>query len=134
MYVGGTRAVVDSVNRDTCEECDACFDEHDECLSVCADCDACDVTCGLCVERTTFVVPDMPAGETSVRVLNSHGESDPAELIVLEKVIDTGDSGTETGDSTPPETGDSAAKDDSGEPETGDSNDSASDSADSAGS
>jgi hypothetical protein len=127
VYVGGTRAVVDAVNRDACETCDACFDEHDECLGgVCADCDACDALCNPCVERTTFVVPDVAAGETEVRVLNSHGESHPAPFTVLAKPIDTGDSGGETGDSDAPETGDSGKddsgkKDDSGTTDSGDS-------------
>jgi hypothetical protein len=108
VYVGGTRAAVEDVNRDTCEECDACVADAECLLDTCGDCDACDTLCQACVERTTFVVPDVPAGETSVRVLNSHGESDPAIFVVLAKVIDTGDSGTDDSG------GDSGKKDDSG--------------------
>ena len=109
VYVGGVRAVVDDVSRYSCEACDACFDEHvEECPArTCADCDACDALCTTCVEVTTFVVPDVAAGDTSVRVLNSHGESNPMPFVVGAKPVDTGDSGAETGDSASPETGDS---------------------------
>ena len=109
VYVGGTRAVVDDVNRYSCEACDTCYDEHvDECIGgPCADCDACDVLCNVCQEVATFVVPDVAAGETSVRLLNSNGESNPMAFVVTAKPVDTGDSGAETGDSATPETGDS---------------------------
>jgi len=109
VYVGGTRAVVDDVSRYNCDPCDECYDEHiDECEGgPCADCDACDVLCNACLEVTTFVVPDIAAGDTSVRVLNSHGESNPMPFVVVGKPVDTGDSGTETGDSASSETGDS---------------------------
>ena len=112
VYVGSTRALVDDVNRDTCEPCDECVDAHSEDgedCRVCADCDACDTFCSSsCVERTTFVVPDVAAGETIVRDLNSHGESNPVPFVVLAKPVDTGDSGAETGDSEAPDSGDSA--------------------------
>jgi len=108
VYVGGTRAVVDDVTRYTCEACDTCFDEHtEECLTSCADCDACDVLCNACIERATFIVPDVAAGETSVLLLNSHGQSNPIPFVVVSKPVDTGDSASETGDSASPETGDS---------------------------
>jgi hypothetical protein len=102
IYVGGTRAVVADVGRYKCEACDACFDEHtEECPArTCADCDACDALCTTCIERASFVIPDVAAGETSVRVLNSHGESNPIPFVVTKKPpVDTGDGGTETGDS-----------------------------------
>jgi hypothetical protein len=99
VYVGATRAVVEDVNRDTCDECDACVEDAD-CL-ICADCDACDVLCAACVEVATFVVPDVPAGETAIRLFNGNGESDPADFVVLAKPGDTGDSGPDTADSDP---------------------------------
>ena len=112
VYVGSTRAVVDDVNRDTCEACDACVDEHfgdERCIvGVCGDCDACDVLCTSCIERTTFIVPDGAGGDTEVRMVNSHGESHPVPFVVLAKPVDTGDSGTETGDSDVPDSSDSA--------------------------
>jgi hypothetical protein len=112
IYVGGTRAVVDDLNRDTCDACDTCIEERveadDEDCDICADCDACDVLCNTtCVERATFVVPDVAAGETTVRMLNSHGESNPVPFVVLAKTGDTGDSAAETGDSDVPDSGDS---------------------------
>jgi hypothetical protein len=59
VYVGGTRAVVDDVNRYNCDPCDECFDDHtEECPArTCADCDACDVLCNACEEVATFVIP-----------------------------------------------------------------------------
>jgi hypothetical protein len=108
VYVGGTRAVVDDVTRYNCDPCDTCFDDNsDLCLTTCADCDACDVICNACQEVTTFVVPDVAAGETTVRLLNSHGESNSIPFVVVAKAVDTGDSGAETGDSASSETGDS---------------------------
>ena len=109
VYVGGTRAVVDDVSRYNCDPCDTCYDDHvDECEGgPCADCDACDVLCNACEEVATFVVPDVAAGDTSVRLLNSHGESNPIPFVVVSKPVDTGDSGAETGDSASSETGDS---------------------------
>jgi hypothetical protein len=109
VYVGGTRAVVDDVSRYNCDPCDECYDEHtEECPArTCADCDACDVLCNACEEVATFIVPDVAAGEMSVRVLNSHGESNPMPFVVVSKPVDTGDSGAETGDSASSETGDS---------------------------
>ena len=109
VYVGGTRAVVDDVSRYNCDPCDECFDDHtDECPArMCADCDACDVLCNACEEVATFVIPDVAAGKTSVRLLNSHGESNGMPFLVVAKPVDTGDSGTETGDSASPETGES---------------------------
>jgi hypothetical protein len=109
VYVGGTRAVVDDVSRYNCDPCDTCFDDHvDECPGrMCADCDACDELCNACIEVATFIVPDVSAGETTVRLLNSHGESNAMPFIVAAKPVDTGDSGAETGDSAQTETGDS---------------------------
>jgi hypothetical protein len=109
VYVGGTRALVDEVNRYDCDPCDECLDEHiDDCKArMCADCDVCDVLCTACTEVATFVVPDVAAGETSVRLLNSHGESNGMPFVVAAKPVDTGDSGNETGDSASPETGES---------------------------
>ena len=109
VYVGGTRAVVDDVIRYNCDPCDTCFEDNtDTCLTTCADCDVCDVICNACQEVTTFVVPKVAAGETSVRLMNSHGESNAVPFVVVESPVDTGDSGgTETGDSGSSETGDS---------------------------
>jgi hypothetical protein len=109
VYVGGTRAAVDDVSRYSCDECDTCVDDHvEDCPALrCADCDACDFLCNACVEVATFVVPDVTAGATTVRVLNSHGESNSMPFVVVAKPVDTGDSGGETGDSASPETGDS---------------------------
>jgi hypothetical protein len=109
VYVGGTRALVDDVNRYNCDPCDDCFDEHvDECPArMCADCDACDALCNACEEVATFAVPDVAAGKTSVRLLNSHGESNGMPFVVVGKPSYTGYSGAERGYCTTPVTGES---------------------------
>ena len=98
VYVGDTRALLQSVDRDDCDACDDCREDND--CNDCNDCDACDLLCEqTCEETSTFVIPDLAGGTYDVRLYNSHGLSNPLPLTVASPA-DTGGSetgGTETG-------------------------------------
>lgn len=98
IYLGNTRAEVLSVDREGCDDCDEC--REDEGCTACGDCDACDALCAEeCVETAQFVVPERPAGETEIRLLNSRGSSAPVAFTVLSDHADTGGDSGDSGDS-----------------------------------
>jgi hypothetical protein len=79
--------------------------------------------CDQCVETIEFVVPQVPAGLTSVLVLNRNGQSEATPFEVLPGPDPTGDTGdTETGDTETgaPPTGDTGDTDETGDTDTGD--------------
>ena len=93
VLVGGQSADIEGVDREGCTECDSCRSAAS--CNACDDCDDCDAQCAaLCVETVRFVVPALAPGAASVRVLNGHGGSDVAELLVLEAPVDSGGADT----------------------------------------
>lgn len=110
VRVGGVDARVLGVERQDCLVCDACRLDQD-CTS-CDTCDACAVECEPCEQTVTFQVPEVPAGERAVVVLNRHGNGDDATFTVLGNgtPLET-DSATET-DTLPLPTGDTAGSGD----------------------
>jgi hypothetical protein len=98
VSVGGTRATVLNLSRESCDECDSCREDN-ECTS-CADCDECAADCTSCVQTVTFSVPNLPYGDYPVTVTNVHGTTAQATLTVAAQASDdTGDSGDATSDS-----------------------------------
>lgn len=78
VRVGDLDAVVVSVDRDGCDDCDACRVDCDDCER----CAACDGACASCVESATIVVPDVADGAHTVVLTNTYG-SGAASLDVL---------------------------------------------------
>ncbi|MEL6348957.1 MAG: hypothetical protein AAFV53_37985 [Myxococcota bacterium] len=102
VYVDGERATVESVDRENCDECDACraLDLNDDGLpdcDACGDCDSCDRLCEqTCQETVQFVLPDaVQAGERSVQMFNAFGVTRPLALSVTADAEDTGSSNSE---------------------------------------
>jgi hypothetical protein len=121
VTVGGTRATVLDLTRDGCDDCDTCVDDA-ECTVCDVECVDCTETCATCVETVTIVVPDLPAGDHAVQVVNRHGTSELGTLTVLAGA-DTGDTdtGADTGDTdTGVDTGDTDTGVDTGDTDTGD--------------
>ena len=104
LFVGGVRAQVTAVDRESCEECDACREEYvcDECN----DCDECDAICDSdCVETVSFTVPQVAEGDATVQLYNAFGGSSALNLAIL-PTSDAGDTGGgDTGGDTAADTG-----------------------------
>ena len=66
VTVGSARAELVTIDRSTCE-----------------DCEACDTPCDTCVQTLTFVVPELGAGEWPVEIVNRHGRSERVSLTVV---------------------------------------------------
>lgn len=103
VYVGSARATLTGLTRDGCDACDDCLLDQD--CTGCDDCDACDPLCSECLESVAFVVPATQAGETVVRLLNRHGESNALPFEVLASPGDTGQQDTGQPDSDPTDSG-----------------------------
>lgn len=111
LLVGGVRATVTSVVRESCDTCDIC-----RVYSSCPPCGIClglgtgleqagldrvqcfgdpladppvIGDCAACVETMTFVVPDVTAGPTSVLIMNRNGQSEAVAFEVLPGATDT---------------------------------------------
>jgi len=110
VEVGGLPATVLDVDRNSsCGSCETCRAEA-ECL-VCGTClgttleevdriacfgdpfEGTEGVCGECEESVRFVVPDLPAGATTVVVLNGNGSSPPLplEIVAADAPTDTVD-------------------------------------------
>ena len=90
VLVGGERAQLLGLSR---EGCDACIEDN-ECSSCLSDCDPCDAQCAAdCTESVSFLVPELPAGPTTVELFNTHGGSQRIAFEVLDSV-DTGSTDT----------------------------------------
>lgn len=108
VLVAGVSASIAGLDREGCSECDSCRSAAS--CNACDDCDDCDATCdALCVESVRFVLPELPPGRAELRLINAHGGSLAAELLVLEPAVDTGaaedtasDSGGDTAAPPPP--------------------------------
>ncbi len=112
IYLDGARAAVLDLSRDGCDACDTCRSENG--CNVCGDCDACDAECRAdCSETVTFAVPDMAAGETELRIYNSHGTGGPVPFTVEGGPADTGGTDSGAGDTASSDTAasDTAASD-----------------------
>ena len=91
VFVGGVETPVLQVDRVGCETCDTC--RVQQACTVCSDCDECDRICReQCSETVTVLVPELDSGDTQFWLINRHGRSVPASLIVREsEAVDTGD-------------------------------------------
>ncbi|MFH1467895.1 MAG: hypothetical protein ABIO70_26150 [Pseudomonadota bacterium] len=117
LYVGTARATVLGVTREGCEAWDECLEAED--CSGCDDCDPCDALYPGCVEAVDFTVPDVEAGQVTVRIFNRHGESDGLPFEVLAPPSDTGTQDTGTQDTGPIDSGpDDTSAADTAHPDT----------------
>ena len=120
VMVGGYRATVIDVDRDSCELCDECVDEYD--CEECEWCDYCVSYCTDCMPRLSFrLPPSLPYGVHEVVITHAYGESEPAMLTVVcqdtaDTAVDTADTADtgepvcdDTGTDTAVDTGDTAA-------------------------
>ena len=97
-WVGDTRAVVQSVDRSSCEACDTC--REDAACSACDDCDDCASVCDTtCIETVSITLPDLDSGPTTAVLYNGYGSSDPFPLDVAGGGGDSGSSDSGTSDS-----------------------------------
>ena len=128
VYFGTERALITAVERDGCDDCDACRETNG--CTACGDCDACDLLCEAdCVETTSAEIPQLDAGSVEVLLFNAYGVSKPL-VFTVDGVEDTGStSGSDTGDSGDNSGSDSGDAADSGT--ASDSGDSGKDTADS---
>ena len=83
MRVGGETAELVDVDRPQpgCSTCDGC--RLDEGCGVCDTCGACAEACTACEETVTFIVPELPEGESPVSIINAYGNSPPLPLQIL---------------------------------------------------
>jgi hypothetical protein len=105
VTVGGHRADILDITRESCESCDACRSVNG-CLA-CGDCDSCDLACeNTCVETVTFTVPaESVAGAAGVQLFNAYGVSESISLTVLSATSDTGGGDTGAGKDTGTDSG-----------------------------
>ena len=71
----GTTAEVVDVIRDDCTLCDTCREEA--ACAPCGTCLPCLAQCDLCEESISFIVPNLPTGNTTVTLVNAFGTSMP---------------------------------------------------------
>lgn len=104
VLVSGVSATIAGLDREGCTECDSCRNAQG--CNECDDCDECDATCAaLCVESVRFVVPELPPGPAELRLINGHGSSLAAALLILEPATDTGGADTGAADTGATDTG-----------------------------
>ena len=89
VAVGGVAASQVVVGREGCEECDSCREAA--VCNVCGECADCATDCSTCVETVSFVVPDVPAGSTTLTITNLHAASAPVAFAVLGREGDRGE-------------------------------------------
>ena len=97
VQVGGAFAEVLQVELSAeCGLCESCrFNNGCETCGFCFECSA---LCDACVQSTTFVVPIVPPGPTTVTILNRHGSTDGIPFTILGlPVCDTDTSDTAGG-------------------------------------
>lgn len=83
VQVGGADAQVLEVERTDCDPCDECLEDWD--CGPCMTCEHdCDELCEACVEITSFEVPEVSAGPTSVVLINRYGSTPSLDFEVLE--------------------------------------------------
>lgn len=87
VTIGASRAEITDFQREGCESCDTCVTTN--ACSACGTCDSCADLCSTCVETLTVTVPPMAPGSWPVTLLNHHGRSAAATLVV-EPSADTG--------------------------------------------
>jgi hypothetical protein len=87
VRIGGTTATVTGSARVDCDLCDTC--RSDASCTACGRCPECDSVCDECTSNVTFIVPDVPAGPTTVRVVDGYGASAPAAFTVRRRGNDT---------------------------------------------
>lgn len=87
VRVGGVTATVIDARRDDCDTCDTC--REDAGCTACGRCTACTSVCDTCTSTVTFLVPDLPAGPTTVRIVDGFGTSEPAPFTVRRRSDDT---------------------------------------------
>jgi hypothetical protein len=113
VYFGTERALVTAIDRDSCDDCDACRETN--ICTACGDCDACDLLCTEdCVETARVEVPQVDAGSVDVLLFNAYGVSSPL-VFTVDGAEDTGStSGSDTGESENASDSGSGSKADSG--------------------
>jgi hypothetical protein len=94
VLVGGTSATLVDVSRDECTLCDAC--ESAANCTGCDDCLVCKDSCDTCVQRVSFVVPEVTPGNQSLVVINSWGSSTDLVLAVAAPPADTDTTDSDT--------------------------------------
>ena len=83
LFLGSSRADIQSIERQNCEDCDTCKLEMG--CSDCSDCPACAPTCNDdCIETILFTVPEVDAGVQELLFYNAHGSSNTLSFEVLE--------------------------------------------------
>jgi len=90
VQLDGVSAKVEAVERSECDECDDCHTFYG--CTACEPCLPCTESCAPCEQTTTFTVPDVPTGSTTLVMSNRYG-STPRLDFTVEEAGDTGDAG-----------------------------------------
>ena len=69
----GSAAEILDVSREDCALCDTCREEN--ACAPCGACIPCLAQCNLCDESISFVIPQVPTGDTTVTLINAFGTS-----------------------------------------------------------